>query len=120
MERLEAVLAQTGPISAASLRQIVPGAAESGEWFVAFNTLSVPRSELCRVRLPGVVGRASRLPTGRLALELPAAGEPPGVAGETPAPLPDRSWKGTRLEDAAGRAVAFRVTDSPGLARRTQ
>ncbi len=29
---------------AASLRQIVPGAAEGGEWFVAFNTLSMSRS----------------------------------------------------------------------------
>jgi hypothetical protein len=34
-----------------------------------------------------VVGRASRLPSGRLALERPTAGETPGAAGETPAPL---------------------------------
>ena len=36
---------------------------------------------------PQVVGRASRLPRGRLALELSTAGETPGGAGETPAPL---------------------------------
>ena len=34
-----------------------------------------------------VVGRASRLPPGRLALGLITAGETPGEAGETPAPL---------------------------------
>jgi alpha-mannosidase len=80
MERLESVLAQTEPISAASLRQIVPGAAEGGEWFSAFNTLSVQRSERCRVRLP-----RSKLAEGA----------------------------GLQLEDAAGRAVAFRVIESP-------
>jgi DNA mismatch repair protein MutL len=35
-----------------------------------------------------VVGQASRLPPGRLALERAAAGETPDVTGETPAPLP--------------------------------
>ena len=34
-----------------------------------------------------VVGRASRLPSGHLALRHPTAGETPGAAGETPAPL---------------------------------
>ncbi|MCX6915317.1 MAG: hypothetical protein NT167_20120, partial [Verrucomicrobia bacterium] len=82
MERLEAVLAQAEPMSAASLRQIVPGAAEGGEWFAVFNTLSVQRSELCRVRLP-----RSKVAEGA----------------------------GLQLEDAAGRAVAFRVIDSPDL-----
>jgi hypothetical protein len=38
-----------------------------------------------------VVGRASRLPPGRLARELPPAGGTPGSAGETPAPLIVRS-----------------------------
>ena len=38
-----------------------------------------------------VVGRASRLPPGRLALELPTAGGTPGSAGETPVPLIVRS-----------------------------
>ncbi len=39
-----------------------------------------------------VVGRASRLPGGRLALALSPgnAGETPGAAGETPAPLPEQ------------------------------
>jgi len=82
MERLEAVLAQAEPMSAASLRQIVPGAAEGGEWFAVFNTLSVQRSELCRVRLP-----RSKVAEGA----------------------------GLQLEDAAGRAAAFRVIDSPDL-----
>ena len=36
-----------------------------------------------------VVGRASRLSGGRLALG-PHAGETPGTAGETPAPLPEQ------------------------------
>jgi hypothetical protein len=43
-----------------------------------------------------VVGRASRLPSGRLALEPTHAGETPGVAGETPAPLPERLHWGFR------------------------
>jgi alpha-mannosidase len=80
MERLGAVLAQAEPMSAASLGQIVLGAAEGGEWFAAFNTLSVQRSELCRVRLPRSEGAEGA---------------------------------GLRLEDAAGRTVAFRVVDSP-------
>jgi alpha-mannosidase len=83
MERLGAVLAQAEPMSEASLRQIVPGAAESGEWFAAFNTMSVPRTELCRACVP-----RSKVTVGA----------------------------GLRLEDAAGRAVAFRVIDSPDLA----
>jgi len=115
MERLGAVLTQTEPMSEASLRQIVPGVAEGEEWFVAFNTLSVPRTELCRVRLPSVVGQASRLPTGRLALEQSTAGE---QTGGTPAPLTERSWNGLRLEDAAGRAVAFRVFDTANAGTR--
>jgi alpha-mannosidase len=82
MERLQAVLDQTEPMSAASLRQIVPGTAEDGEWFAAFNTLSVQRNELCRVGLP-----RSKLAEGA----------------------------GLQLEDAAGRAVAFRAIDSPDL-----
>ena len=36
-----------------------------------------------------LVGQASRLPTGRLALEDINAGGTPGAAGGTPAPLPD-------------------------------
>ena len=80
MERLQAVLAQAEPMSAASLGQIVPGTADGGEWFVTFNTLSVQRSELCRVRLP-----RNKVAEGA----------------------------GLRLEDAAGRTVAFRVIDSP-------
>ena len=79
MERLGTVLAQAEPMSEASLRQIVPGPAEGGEWLVAFNTLSVLRSELCRACVP-----RSKVTEGA----------------------------GLRLEDAAGRAVAFRVLDS--------
>ena len=37
-----------------------------------------------------VVGRASRLSAGRLALGPGNAGETPGAAGETPAPLPEQ------------------------------
>ena len=37
--------------------------------------------------LPTVVGWASRLPSGRRALELATAGETPDITGETPAPL---------------------------------
>jgi hypothetical protein len=37
-----------------------------------------------------VVGRASRLSGGRLALGFGNAGETPGAAGETPAPLPEQ------------------------------
>src|SRR5439155_23031817 len=37
-----------------------------------------------------VVGRASRLSAGRLALETTNAGETPGGAGGTPAPLPQQ------------------------------
>lgn len=103
MERLEAVLAQTEPMSAASLRQIVPGTGESGDWFVAFNTLSVPRTELCRVNGP-CTGSAGT-PAG-LGQSEHNAGKDAGAPGE--------AWKGLRLEDAAGRAVAFRVIDSPG------
>jgi hypothetical protein len=36
------------------------------------------------------VGRASRLSGGRLALGFGNAGETPGAAGETPAPLPEQ------------------------------
>src|SRR5271169_1245436 len=39
------------------------------------------------VMAAGVVARASRLPTGRLALEPTTAGETPDAAGGTPAPL---------------------------------
>jgi hypothetical protein len=45
-----------------------------------------------------VVGRASRLPPGRLALELPTAGETPGEAGETPAPLFRSPGSGARTQ----------------------
>ena len=38
-------------------------------------------------RMGGVVGRASRLPSGHLAVRHSTVGEPPGAAGETPAPL---------------------------------
>ena len=103
------MLAQTETVSATSLRQIVPAAAEAGEWFIAYNTLSVPRSELCRVRVPGIVGRASRLPEKHPNRAPSIAGEMSGGAGETPA-LPS----GLRLEDADGRAVAFRVVDVQG------
>jgi alpha-mannosidase len=84
MEKLEAVLTQAEEISETSLGQIVPGATENGEWFVTFNTLSAPRTDLCRARLP------QRNATNEA---------------------------GLRLEDAAGRAVAFRVIGrdaSPG------
>src|ERR1039458_1423740 len=37
-----------------------------------------------------VVGRASRLSWGRLALGRTSAGKRPGPAGETPAPLPEQ------------------------------
>ena len=44
-----------------------------------------------------VVGRASRLPPGRPALEATDAAAVPGMAGETPAPLPERLllWYGS-------------------------
>lgn len=44
----------------------------------------------CREVTFQVVGRASRLPPGRLALEPTDAGETPDVAGETPTPLPEQ------------------------------
>jgi PemK-like, MazF-like toxin of type II toxin-antitoxin system len=43
-----------------------------------------------------IVGRAARLPPGRLALELSTAGETPGAAGETPAPLLGPSGSGAQ------------------------
>ena len=107
MERLEGVLAQTAPISLSALRQVVPGAVETGEWFISYNTLSAPRSELCRMHVPGIVGRASRLPEEHLTLAPSIAGEMSGGAGETPALL-----SGLRLEDADGRPVAFRMVGS--------
>jgi alpha-mannosidase len=101
MERLQAVLAQTEPMSTASLRQIIPGAAEGGEWFVAFNTLSVPRSELCRVNVPR---------TGSAGIHAGLKQSEQNTGKDAGAPR--ESWKGLRLEDTAGRAVAFRVVDS--------
>src|SRR5450759_2171039 len=48
-----------------------------------------PGNEKAKDRVAGqVVGQASRLSVGRLALEDTNAGETPGAAGETPAPLP--------------------------------
>ena len=41
------------------------------------------------VQVGQVAGQASRLSIGRLALEVIQAGETPGAAGGTPAPLPD-------------------------------
>jgi alpha-mannosidase len=102
MERLGAVLAQTEPMSAASLRQIVPGTAEGGEWFATFNTLSVQRSEQCRVSVPR---------TGNAGIHA-GLGRPEHNAGKD-ASAPGEAWKGLRLEDEAGRTVAFRVIDSP-------
>ena len=40
-----------------------------------------------------VVGQASRLSAGRLALGVTIAGETPGTAGGTPAPLPEQLRK---------------------------
>jgi alpha-mannosidase len=52
MERLALVLSDSEQMAAASLRQILPGAREVGDWLAVYNTLSFPRSELCQVRLP--------------------------------------------------------------------
>ena len=103
MGRLEAVLTQTEALSAASLRQIVPGGDGTGEWLVAFNTLSVPRSELCRVRMPSTGSAGIPAGLGQLKQE---AGKDAGAPG--------KACDDLRLEDAAGRGVAFRVVDSPG------
>ncbi len=52
MDRLESVLEQSRQLTTESLRQVIPGAGQPGEWFAAYNTLSFRRSELCRMRVP--------------------------------------------------------------------
>ncbi len=58
-----------------------------------------------------VVGRASRLPPGRLALKPTDEGETPNVAGETPAPLPEKSRKQESRLRTSGVARVVRVGD---------
>jgi alpha-mannosidase len=60
MARLEWVLTQTAQMAETSLYQIVPGNGETGEWLIVYNTLSFPRSDLCRLPVPPgqLAGRA--------------------------------------------------------------
>ena len=60
-------------------------------------------------RTARVVGRASRLPPGRLALERTTVGETPGMTGETPAPLP------AEVQGKAGETSRLKFT-SPSAA----
>jgi len=53
------------------------------------------------------VGRASRLPGGRLALGFGNAGETPGAAGETPAPLPEQLQKKFNALPGFGLTMGF-------------
>jgi len=55
-----------------------------------------------------VVGRASRLPPGRLALGLFTTGETPGEAGETPAPLFHSPGSSARTESGGDEVSASR------------
>ena len=70
----------------------------------------IPRGEtwLGSPAMP-VVGRASRLPSGRLALEPSHAGDTPGAAGETPAPL------SSPTRPTTARRFAFGVLHGIGL-----
>ncbi len=51
-ERLRAVIETAEESAQGSLKRILAGTASSGQWLAVYNTLSFPRSELCRVRLP--------------------------------------------------------------------
>src|SRR5258708_12412590 len=69
-----------------------------------------------------VVGQASRLSAGRLALGANNAGETPGAAGETPAPLPEESRSGMivgaqrfRTLEGEGVAPQFVADDHPAV-----
>jgi alpha-mannosidase len=101
MERLAAVLTGAEAMSAVSLRQVVPGAGGSGDWFIAFNTLSVARSEVCRMRIPWPEGAG--MPAGTSQTDN-RAGKHAGV--------PAGARDGLRLEDARGRSVVSRVVGS--------
>jgi hypothetical protein len=61
-------------------------------WVREFREAQVPKGRLkpCTIVTVQVVGRASRLSWGRLALGRTSAGKRPGPAGETPAPLPEQ------------------------------
>jgi hypothetical protein len=61
-------------------------------WVREFREAKVPKGRLkpCTIVTVQIVGRASRLSWGRLALGRTSAGKRPGPAGETPAPLPEQ------------------------------
>src|SRR2546427_7494126 len=59
-----------------------------------------------------VVGRASRLPEGRLALHATFAGETPDEAGGTPAPLPELRRLSRRLALFGAYAVAVHAASA--------
>lgn len=62
MDRLESVLTQATRMAETSLQEIVPGAGQTGDAFIVCNTLSFPRSELCRLPLPpGQLAAVARL-----------------------------------------------------------
>jgi len=53
IDRLQSVLTGSGEIADTALRQIAPGMGKAGEWGIVCNSLSFPRTELCRMSVPG-------------------------------------------------------------------
>lgn len=125
MNRLESVLKQTTQMAETALRQIVPGAGQPGDWFIVYNTLSFPRSELCRLPAP-----AGQLP-GRAGLRLQDAGGQsiafrvadaatllPGVEPSIEFiahDVPAAGYRAYRLADGAPRRSASRRKSGPNF-----
>ena len=103
MSRLESLLKQTGQMTGTALREIVPATGQPGEWSIVYNTLSFPRSELCRLPVP-----AGHL-TGRTGLRLQDAD------GQSVA---FRVVHLTNTSPSAGASVEFIAHDVPATGYR--